>query len=143
MNYYQARQRTEDERWDYTCMNDRRIWPVGYCRRWKDWDEDLKKTHPAEYERYVAAKAKFHSEGHATKEEAERCHREYELDNFLKAFSCLSDEQHKCEECGAWTQSGLGLRGIPGNYLCAAHATREFFEKLNPFTPGISTMSSW
>lgn len=31
MNYYQARQRTNDNRWCYTRKNDDRVWAVGYC----------------------------------------------------------------------------------------------------------------
>jgi len=39
MNYYQAREMYKDGKpsgkWHYICMNDGKIWPVGYCSPWK------------------------------------------------------------------------------------------------------------
>lgn len=40
MNYYKARQRESDGRWDYTCQNDGRVWSVGYCRKYKEWTKE-------------------------------------------------------------------------------------------------------
>lgn len=40
MNYYGARQKQDTKKWDYTCRNDDKICPVGYCEGWKDYDKE-------------------------------------------------------------------------------------------------------
>ena len=32
MNYYKPHQLEDTKKWQMTCSNDDRIWPIGYCR---------------------------------------------------------------------------------------------------------------
>lgn len=106
MNYYDAREMKKDGKgsgkWHYTCMNDGRIWPVGYC---------------AEHE------------GHPTKEEAHECYTKYCLDNHIKKRTMQN--QHKCKECDAWTQESVEVGPGLGRmiYLCPDHQDRETVAK--------------
>lgn len=113
MNYYEARQLKDTGGWHYTCKNDDRVWPVGYCRE---------------------------HEPHATKEEAEDCYRGYLLDNRLRLDGKDANAQHKCRECGEWT-SGLAECDLTIVVLCDEHRTREIFEKYFPEVGQI--ISSW
>jgi hypothetical protein len=75
LNHYKARQRENDRRWDYTCANPRiATHAVGYCRAWKPLSEGSVGLLPGEAEQYNEKMApfvgKFHSDGHATSEEA-------------------------------------------------------------------------
>lgn len=150
MNYAQARQRQTDSRWDWTVANRRTgTYPAGYCGGWK-YDEWLAKDDglvPREHlaqeaERCRPFQAKYHTDGHATKEEAERCHYEYEMDVELREMSEGRDTQHGCQaqECSAWTSKALGLGGYGTHHtwLCDEHRTREIFATLHPFSPGVT-----
>jgi hypothetical protein len=131
MNYYDARQRNEDKRWDYTCRNDDRIWPVGYCHTYVE-PEELDKIWPMreeEREKHVANKHKYHTTGHATAEEACECYREYLLDQELRLGNKW-DSQHHCEVCDAWTDMYAEVGHTKYMNLCEAHNNREEVEKL-------------
>lgn len=137
MNYFSARQR-QDERWDYTCMHGQ-IYPVGYCRPWRDWtDEELarigwSRDHPGLVRDRDFAH-KHHGDGHTTSEEACECYKEYLLDHDLHLMKEDGDTQRRCEVCGRWTQLYAVLK-MHVWYLCEEHNSREAVEKLFP-TPG-------
>jgi hypothetical protein len=114
MNYYMPRQRDTDKRWDYTCKNDNRIWPVGYC-----------------------AGAEGH---HATEEEAYQCYTKWLLENRLSLDRKLSGMQLKCEVCGVYTEK-QALVDHTSFTLCETHLTREHVEKLFGTVGDIT--SSW
>jgi hypothetical protein len=144
MNYYGARQRQKDKRWDFTIMNNGHVSPTGYCHAWSEWPDDLKSMASLEYRQYVTDKDKYHGEGHENKEDAERCYYRYVLDTKLRPAKCPDDEQHKCEipDCGKWTQAGLQADSAP-TWLCEAHGSRADYERLHPFEPGHTIISSW
>lgn len=102
MNYYQPRELLKDGKptglWHYTCRNDDRVWPVGYCAQ--------------------------DCPGHATPEEAREHYRQYLLDN-ARYDGYLRDEQRKCEICGAWTQRYAEGPHIFMHVLCDEHCNRE------------------
>lgn len=113
MNYYKASQRKDTKRWDYTCTNDNRTWPIGYCR------EDG---------------------GHETEQEARDCYKRYLLDNRLRLDGDLEHTQKKCEfaGCDCWTSryAEVDMRMFS---LCDEHRTREVVEKF--FSVGESISS--
>ncbi len=129
MNYYTAKQRKLDEKWDYTVNN----MPIGYCQEYKDPDDYpdwLKKCmRQAEIDRIRSFKDKHHTHGHTTQEEACNCYKEYMLDNYLSVGREDSSSQHKCKKCNEWTQ---GLAGVGGYHLwnlCEKHQTREIISE--------------
>lgn len=145
MNYYGARQRLSDGRWDYTCKNDGSTWPLGYCAGSRAYsasdfnfmgEEAAAREAQKLNERNAPHLSKFHKDGHATEAEAAACYRAYLLDMHLRFSDKPSeDEQHRCAACGAWTQHLGWLEGSMGAYLwhlCAAHQTREAVEALMP-----------
>jgi hypothetical protein len=96
MNYYEARQRNTDGRWDYTRRSAGVVAPVGYCR-----------GEPEGADEEVAHRDRYHEDGHETKEEACECYKRYLLDNKVSLdFAVTEDVQHRCEApgCDAWTQ---------------------------------------
>ncbi len=134
MNYYGPRQRESDKRWDYTCRNDGHIWPVGYCRKYEEWwvrfeEQFGHRPNQDEIDRCIANQHKYHSEGHATDDEACACYREYLLDHHLRLGLECSDAQYKCKVCGAWTSlyAEVDMRHWT---LCEQHNNREEVEKL-------------
>jgi hypothetical protein len=146
VNYYEARQRT-DGRWDWTRMNDRQVWPDGYCHAYREWTPEkvqqlgLPAEVAAKYEAEQAPfRAKYHADGHPTREEAERCHYEYELDHAREGQT--SDQQFRCRICKAWTQSFLQIGDYNLIQLCDEHRNRAGLEQAWPFSPGMRVMSS-
>ena len=136
MNYYDARQRQTDKRWDYTCQNDGRVWPVGYCAGYHEpKDDGIVRWREDERQRVIANKDKYHRDGHATDEEARECYRLYLLDNDVQEMT-FAEAQHPCvapvgeSKCNVWTQKALEIRH-GGHYpLCDEHRNRETLEKL-------------
>lgn len=132
MNYYKARQRDSNGRWDYTCMNDDRGSPVGYCRKYKEWTpEEIEMYHlrQEDIDRPALLKHKYHSDGHATKEEAEACYLEFLLDQELSLNHKDTSAQHKCEICGEWTQ-GFAYLDMRVFILCEKHQNKESVAKV-------------
>jgi hypothetical protein len=141
MNYKDARQRKTDLRWDYTNHNNRTgTGPIGYCGGWAEFSEEtIQMFYPGgresphfqkEDEARRRFKDKYHSDGHATKEEAYACYKEYCLDHELVLDLRMSGEQRPCKVCGAWTQ-GLARVGAMRYFtLCDEHRTREEVAKL-------------
>jgi hypothetical protein len=122
VNYYAARQREKTKKWDYTCRNDGRIWPVGYCA-----GRHVEVLQVPEDEREP-----YHDHGHETAEEARECYKHYQLDNELHLDIKMASQQRKCEAdgCGAWTQGMARVGGHVSFVLCDEHRNRENVEKL-------------
>lgn len=112
MNYYQPRELRNKETgkgtglYHYTCMNDDRIWAVGYCRE--------------------------NCPGHATPDEAREHYRQYELDH-ARYNGAITDMQVPCEVCKAWT-SQCAVVNHHSIFLCYEHLNRETLEQI--YQPG-------
>lgn len=131
MNYFQASQR-KDDKWDFTCSNDGRKWPVGYCSPFRDYNEKERKEllmSDAWYADHLKHKGKYHDCGHDTAEQAAECYKQYVLDHDLRLDGKDADAQRKCEVCQAWT-SGFAMLDYEMWFLCDKHRTRESVEKL-------------
>ncbi len=130
MNHYKARQR-KDGRWDYTCANDGKAWPVGYCHEYREPDPEdwIWKMHPDDAQRVRDNKDKYHGCGHATEEEAQACYKKYLLENELSLNRKSSNAQYKCKVCGEWTQLFAEVDWHIFN-LCEKHQNLESVEPL-------------
>lgn len=103
MNYAQARQRQTDGRWDWSVRNDDLTWPAGYCAGWKDWTPEgahvigvrVEQLRADQESKSGLFRAKYHTDGHTTKEEAERCWWEYEIDQELREMERASSGSHE------------------------------------------------
>ena len=149
MNHDCARQR-QDGRWDWTTKNDREqgAYPLGYCRGWHDWTQEqanrigmpLAYLQQKQKQEDGPFRSKFHTDGHATKEEAERCFYEFCLDHALE-FS-YDQAMYPCDVPGCETYSSKGLRYSPmGSVisqvtLCDKHCDREGLVLARPFRDG-------
>jgi hypothetical protein len=122
MNYFQARQRKESKRWDFTCKNDGRIWPVGYCAGKKIGESADPPTSD-----------KYHDDGHETEAEARECYKQYVLDNELH-FDAREDSRsmHVCAYpgCDEFTK-GIATLGCARMWpLCDEHRNKEAVSEL-------------
>ncbi len=130
MNYYAARQRQDDGRWDYTCIRDGKCWAVGYCHEYiEPVDSKGVMYSVGEREKVLENKSKYHNDGHATPEEAQNCYKQYLLD-FMVRRSQVDDKQVKCEVCKEWTQNLVEVNHSQVFYLCPAHDNKKELEKL-------------
>lgn len=132
MNYYAARQRQSDSRWDFTCRNDDRIWPVGYCGGWAEWTDADEARIPGlqrAQEKLLPFKPHFHEDGHETAEQACGCYRRYLLDTRTRYDLSHPEYQRKCAKCGAWTEAAAEVDHTIFD-LCDEHRTREVLEEL-------------
>ena len=128
MNHLCALQRKADGRWDYTYNGV----PWGYCCEYKPLKEDGTIL-PAEMarqenEKMEALRGKFHSDGHATEEEACECFKQYLLDTHLRLRTEEPDnasQQGKCEVCRKWTACHAQVGAYRMFQLCPEHQTRE------------------
>jgi hypothetical protein len=139
MNYYQARKRESDGRWDYT-RNNR---PAGYCQEFKEFDPEFVENYhisEVEVEKHNKFSDKYHTDGHECEEEACDCYKEYQLDHALRLGLKMSDQQMKCKICDEWTQKYAEI-DCSMYILCDEHNNREEVEKLYK-APEFS-MSSW
>jgi hypothetical protein len=116
MNYYEARQLKDKSGWHFTCMNDGRIWPVGYCRD---------------------------HEAHDTREEAEQCFARYLLDGQREETygdwtGCVAPVDEAGTSCDTPTKAGLTTRQPLGHGypLCDEHRTPEMLARLAPDSIG-------
>ncbi len=120
MRHYSAKQRQSDGRWDYTCDNR----PEGYCGAFERfWPEDASPEIPGYAEARADALAhrdKYHTDGHATAQEACECYKRYLLDNRTR-FHVMSDQMRKCAACGAWTDRYAQVGGYQIFALCESH----------------------
>lgn len=141
MNYYQPREKTDGNGngtglWHYTCKNDGRIWPVGYCSPWETCPDC--KGHSIvsidakcdKCENRGVIKRENPCPGHKTPEEAAEHYRQYKLDN-VRYDGKYHDEMRKCEICGNWTEH-FALIDYRSYALCDEHRNRENLEKVFP-----------
>lgn len=160
MNYEQARQRI-DGRWEWTCKNDGQIWPTGYCQEFTLYKEICRRqlvwpkyyeiwelervglsANPNETELHDKFKDKYHSDGHATKEEAERCHYEYILDNEIREFTSTNERHCRYPDCEEWTEKGFQISSFNMIRLCDQHRNRTGIKTVYPFTPNMQIIHS-
>jgi hypothetical protein len=126
---HQPMQRKGDGRWDYTVSSDEEGWahPDGYCAGWPFHGVTPQFVPAQEWQRAAAAalpfRAKYHTDGHATAEEAVRCHQEYELDRELRVFT-RTDEQRRCVECNTWTARVVEVGTFRRWHICEGHDAR-------------------
>jgi hypothetical protein len=138
---YQVLQRQGNGRFDMTVSSDEEGWAhaIGYCTGWrgdpdeaecerltKMFGEGFAERLQAEWKERLPFKDKFHTDGHATREEAAACYRQYELDCEIRFWDSKS-EQKKCQVCEVWTthRAELGESLSRHFILCPEHATRE------------------
>jgi hypothetical protein len=145
--YRQPLQRESDKRWDFTTSTgSTKASPIGYCAGWKEppgpeeaaeLDARLGQGFAARIAEGIEEKrphqAKYHTEGHATAEEACECYHAYELDNELEFKSIPNDQAatlHRCEapDCKEHTAGVAFLGQYNHYYLCDAHRNRENVE---------------
>jgi len=126
MRTYRALQRKKDCRWDFCCDSK----AVGYCQEFREWWKDSAVVHApqSQIDKYMETQDKFHITGHATKEEAAECYKQYLLDHRLQFIKDVS-AQRMCEVCKEWTQ---GIAEIDACILalCDRHQTREDVARL-------------
>lgn len=133
MNHKCARQRQADGRWDYTYNGA----PWGYCREYQPLKDDGSIL-PAEMARRENEKMQplvgnFHTDGHATKQEACDCYKRYQLDTSLRLQPSEPEnatQQHKCQVCQKWTACHASVGAYQLFVLCPEHQTRECVESL-------------
>ena len=139
MNYYKARQRQSDGKWDYTCGHDGGgmypVYPIGYCTALPNiTDASIYPFSPEEIQLFQENVSKFHTSGHNTPEEACECYKQYCLD-FHSRFGIEDNHvQKKCKVCGEWTTL-YALVDSSVFQLCEKHNNRDEVEKLFK-TPG-------
>lgn len=116
----------KDHKFDYTCSDSdgKNIFPVGYCARYRD--TFLQELGSDAYKDID----KHHTTGHATKQEAADCYKNYQLDHRLRLNVEHTNTQKKCDECGEWTNLGVMIGGWTKFNLCEKHNNRETVEKL-------------
>ena len=166
MNYYDARQREGDKRWDYTQMNDGRVWPVGYCAPkvacecWSIERGYAADPHCDKCGGLGRVDNPDYCGGHDTAEGARECFARYLLDGWREEsygdwtgceaviVTALTDDLgggagEKRERCDTPTKKGLTTRpplghGFP---LCDEHRTFDQLKQLAPSDAGQITAS--
>jgi hypothetical protein len=128
MNHLKARKRESDGRWDYTSARDGFAGAIGYCHAFIGL-EGQPYASDEEAARHRESAGKYHTDGHATEEEARECYKGYLLDH-ARYDGRDPNAQHRCKECGEFTQ---GFAEVPFAYvlvvLCDEHRNRETFAK--------------
>lgn len=117
MNYYQPKELADEAGkptgvWHYTCTNDHKTWPTGYCAQG--------------------------CTGHATPDEAREHYRQYLLDTAdfdgRLGQSSTSRTERKCEAdgCDVWTDrfASVGPGRMEMHFLCDQHRNRENLDPL-------------
>jgi hypothetical protein len=138
MTYDKARQR-KDGTWAYTSMNDGEVWAIGYCEPFREWsDESIdsiygdRGIYDCFFEPYRATKEKHHEGGHATKEEACECYKQYVLDHKL-VYAVPEEDLRECDypECKLAGVCEMGIPIGPQRFvLCAHHMSKEHISSL-------------
>ena len=145
MNYYETREllindgKTGSGKFRYTCMNDSRVWAVGYCAPFieaKTRDNGGVFVTQDSCDLHNSYKDKYHTEPHDTAIEACNCYREYLIDCTLVTYDerkLKGDTQkppytvYTCAICGAPTRSymAVGAYGMELYHLCTKHLNVE------------------
>lgn len=138
MNYYQARKRESDGRWDFTCRNDDRIWPVGYCHEYRPFTGNERwmvggAEHAAkENAKEEPFRSKYHVDGHATAGEAANCYRRYVLDHRTHLREEYPHTKLECVVCKEWTTLRASVDHGRSWPLCELHNNQDEVERLYP-----------
>lgn len=133
MNHLKALQR-QDGRWDYTITDKYgKTRPTGYCMPYEFIDPD---THDYPWmseeqkSKIRATSEKHHSNGHATKEEAENCYKNYLFDEGVR-ISVMTNQKLRCEICKQFTDGIVHIgNGYEFHILCDNHQDRESIKSL-------------
>jgi len=132
MSHLCARQRRSDNRWDYT----RNGYPTGYCQEYRPIPLDSflgERIAKAHNEKMEPLRCNFHSDGHATEEEACECYKRYMLDTQLSLRTSEPEnaqQAFRCKVCNAWTSCVASVGAYQIFFLCPEHQTRECVESL-------------
>lgn len=133
MNYYAARQRGGNGRFDYTRMNDGVVVPVGYCLPYRPFEYNQPWIVPQVAEQLNKQEAqfvfKYHDDGHATAEEACACYLDYLLDHSL-SLMLQGTDRRRCAVCGEPTLLTARL-DMSSWSLCQQHNTRDNVARLH------------
>lgn len=126
MRHYSARQRVADGKFIYCCGD----LATGYCDDYEFTLKAYQQYDPAGVPNLEANKDKFHGpdHGHATKEEACDCYRQYLLD-FRMRLGKDENQMHRCAECKEFTQNVLQIGAYSILILCDAHNNEETIKK--------------
>ena len=130
MQYFTAKQRESDKRWDYTVQWNERITPIGYCRAYKSFDTTGIPVSEETQSEYTATAHKHHTDGHATIEEACNCYKQYTLDHRLRLGATMSDQLQRCRVCQEWTDKFAVIGDSCLIVLCPEHNNRETVDSL-------------
>lgn len=148
MNYYDARKRHDDGKYDYTRMNDGRIWPVGYCAQrtacscvgpqngftGAEGCEKCGGSGRVDNADYCGS--------HDTPEEARECFARYLLDG-SREITYGNWMGCEFEGCDTPTKKGMETRPPLGQAfaLCDEHRDLEHLKQLAPSDAGLITAS--
>lgn len=121
----------------YTQLLDGVISPVGYCAGWQPWMEGpidgfavREELLAKERSRLFPFRAKFHTDGHSSAEEACSCYRQFLLDIRTRYDTSLVDEQRRCQVCGVWSAKMACVDGTFYYVLCDEHRTESHLSTL-------------
>ena len=140
MRHYRARERRLDDRWEYTVEVNGLSYPVGYCIKLPDLKSEyliaaLGSVRSPAYLYYAKSVAdhsgSFHSDGHASKEEACICYRKYILDNRLRISVAFARAPAKCQICREQTYL-MATVDATRFILCDQHRNRKQIEVIMP-----------
>jgi hypothetical protein len=136
MNYYDARKRQDNQRWEYTSAN-RRLGthPVGYCAAWAACECAMRApAYRADPDCEICGGEgrvanPDYCGGHDTAEEARECFTRYLLDGAREEDY---GDWTGCEVCDTPTKKGMTTRPPLGNghALCDEHRTPDQLREL-------------
>lgn len=139
MNHYAPRQREDNKKWHYTCENDGRIWPVGYCGAYRTCPECNGKLHVDGEPCTRCAKEGIGPTGAVRVPDEERCpghdtaaeacehYRQYLLNE--RTHEVEFGDWTGCQECDAPTKKGYAVGAVETVALCDEHRTPETLAK--------------
>lgn len=138
MRHLCARQRESDKRWDFTSGGRKGAYPVGYCAGYREFTADDLAVHDQGHADRLNAeqepfREKYHTDGHATKEKACACYREYLLDMRLQLRRRVDpDALRRCEAegCDEWTGHYAQVGSAQMWHLCDEHLNRDTVDEL-------------
>jgi hypothetical protein len=150
MNYYAARQRLDNQRYDYTRMNDGIAHPEGYCREKVICPEQLGDIFllanpcPEECETCYGKQRISNPDycgSHDTVEDAEACFAKYILDQGTKPVAY--GDWTGCDICDTPTKDGIMSAHPLGQMmaLCDTHRTALVFKAHAPKKAGTISAS--
>lgn len=150
MNYYDARQREDTKKWDYTRMNDGHIHPIGYCAEKVGCEcATVERVYTPDPECEVCGGRgrvpnPEYCGSHDTPEEAYACFRRYLLADVKEEnYGSWQDCEAKVngQTCDKPTRQGLTARRpySTGHALCDEHRTPEILDGLTSVGQMISS----